>query len=116
MNQLSLFDDQAKPPAAAIYPAVAGCKDYGGTSEQAAKEIQSVAGRLRLAVIATLQGLGAATADEIAQSLGESILSIRPRCSELRRLGLIRRTGERRTNHSGKSADVLELTNGGRSQ
>jgi len=46
------------------------------------------------------------TADEIAIKLGKSVLSIRPRVSELARDGLIRKTGERRANASGIRAIV----------
>jgi predicted ArsR family transcriptional regulator len=47
-----------------------------------------------------------ATADEIATELGESVLSVRPRVSELRALGEIEETGERRVNESGRRAIV----------
>ena len=39
---------------------------------------------------------------------GESILSIRPRLSELKELHAVSTTGTRRRNKSGHSADVLE--------
>lgn len=44
------------------------------------------------------------TADEVAGRLGMSILSIRPRLSELVRQGRIEPTGKRRSNASGHSA------------
>jgi predicted ArsR family transcriptional regulator len=60
--------------------------------------------RLVLDVLAaTPAGL---TADEIAAALGESVLAVRPRVSELFHDGLIGKTGERRRNHSGLSAYV----------
>ena len=46
------------------------------------------------------------TADQIAFVLGEDILSVRPRVTELNRLGLIRDTGLRRPNRSGRKAIV----------
>jgi hypothetical protein len=49
---------------------------------------------------------GGLTADEVAAALGESVLSIRPRMSELRRLGEIADTGDRRRNASGHTAAV----------
>jgi len=46
------------------------------------------------------------TADEVAGRLGLSILSIRPRITELARLGKVRDSGERRRNGSGRKAIV----------
>jgi predicted transcriptional regulator len=56
-----------------------------------------------------LHGDDGATADEIADELNRSILSIRPRFSELLRQGLIRDTGVRRGNQSGCSAKVWRV-------
>ena len=53
---------------------------------------------------------GGLTADEIAADLGESVLSIRPRVSELHRLGMIEKTKVRRRNASGMSASVWRAT------
>ena len=51
---------------------------------------------------------GGLTADECAAQLDISILTVRPRCSELIKMGKLRDTGMRRTNAtSGKSAAVL---------
>jgi predicted ArsR family transcriptional regulator len=46
------------------------------------------------------------TADECAETLGESVLSVRPRCSELAKSNRIFDTGLRRKNQSGRSAVV----------
>lgn len=46
------------------------------------------------------------TADEVAQRLGRSVLSIRPRISELNAMGRVTATDARRRNGSGKSAVV----------
>lgn len=51
---------------------------------------------------------GPGTPDEVAQRLGIDKLSIRPRCSELKALGRVIDTGERRKNSNGKSAAVLK--------
>ena len=75
---------------------------------------EAVAGRsqtLRCAVLAWLQGR-AGTADECAAALGESVLAIRPRFSELRRDGIITDTGERRFNDSGLKAVVRRVLPG----
>jgi hypothetical protein len=90
--------------AAASYPLAAGSKT-GGTSAEAAKKIH--AARLQKVVLRVLQtNPGGLTADEVAAELGESILSIRPRVSELKRQGMVEKTRERRRNHSGMSASV----------
>jgi len=49
---------------------------------------------------------GDCTADEAAAALGETVLAIRPRFSELFRLREIHPTGRRRKNISGLSARV----------
>lgn len=53
---------------------------------------------------------GAMTPDELAEKLARSVFYTRPRCSELRALGLLHATGERRPNAiSGLPAEVLSL-------
>lgn len=49
---------------------------------------------------------GDLTADEVASRLGRSVLSVRPRISELNVEGRIEATAARRRNGSGKSAVV----------
>lgn len=86
------------------YPDAPGFKREG-TSQEAATAIASRGRQLRqkaLEIIKTTPH----TADEVASTLGESILSIRPRCSELARLGKIQDSGERRLNTSFKRAIV----------
>ena len=76
------------------------------TSREAAEDIADRAGTIRNQVLAGLyqQEL---TADECADVLGLSILTVRPRFSELRRMGRIKDTGDRRRNStSGKKAIV----------
>lgn len=88
-----------------LYPVTPGFMAHG-PSEEAATAIASVAKTLRdlvLQVIAESPGL---TADQIATKLNRSILSIRPRVSELRRLGQIRQTAARGRNQSGMSAST----------
>ena len=97
------------------YPERAGYKAEG-TSQDAANAIEGSgqAARLRLAVLA-FYARHRGTADECAASLGESILSIRPRCSELLKQGHLYVTGERRKSSSGHSQNVLALaSNGGK--
>lgn len=54
---------------------------------------------------------GPMTPDEIAKKVGETVLAIRPRCTELLNDGFLERTGNRRANESGVKAHVLKLTN-----
>ncbi len=86
------------------YPDVPGHK-VDGTSKEAGDSMREKANTLRAHVLATLQ-LAPMTADEVARHLGEGILSIRPRVSELVRAGKVVDAGIRRKNESGKSANV----------
>jgi hypothetical protein len=91
------------------YPDAPGFK-ASGPSEQAAQAVAGMAKTLRDQVRNTIatapKGL---TADEIAGKLNRSILSVRPRVSELHRQGEIRPSGARGKNESGMSASVWVL-------
>lgn len=92
------------------YPERAGFKAEG-TSQEAANAIEGSgqAARLRTAVLGWYARQDG-TADECAAGLGESILSIRPRCSELLKQGRLYVTGLRRKSSSGHSQNVLAMT------
>lgn len=79
------------------------------TSPEAADAITSKAQRLRTRLYHLLATGWTGTADEAASKLGESILSVRPRFSELRAGDAIIDTGERRRNESGRNAVVWRL-------
>lgn len=49
------------------------------------------------------------TPDEIAAIYDERYIKFRPRCSELKKRGLIEPTGERRPSYLGTQQDVLRL-------
>jgi hypothetical protein len=89
----------------APYPDSPGHKT-GGTSRAAARRIAPRATALRDRVYAFLQANYPAsfTADEVADRLGASILSVRPRVTEFLRGNLIEPSGERRLNASGMFA------------
>ncbi|HBF53326.1 MAG: hypothetical protein CL533_04330 [Afipia sp.] len=74
--------------------------------------MQPCAARMRAAALNYLESFypRGFTADEIAFHLNLSILSIRPRISELNTLGMIEKTGERRKNESGNSAHVWRVS------
>jgi predicted ArsR family transcriptional regulator len=80
------------------------------TSKAAAESMKADAGLIRSAVVAALQRHGPMTADQCAVALTLDKLSVRPRLSELRELGRVEDSGERRSNASGRSAIVWRLT------
>jgi hypothetical protein len=87
---------------AADYPNSPGFKS-AGPSEQAATAISSTAKTLRDQVLKTIAEAPAGlSADAVADQPGRSVLAIRPRVSELRRLGEIQPTTQRVKNLSGK--------------
>jgi predicted ArsR family transcriptional regulator len=95
-----------------IYPDAPGFKT-AGPSEDAAKAISGKAARMRAMVLQKIgQHPAGATADEIAKDLNLSVLSIRPRVSELNRNGEIEQTGARRKNESGMTATVWRIRPG----
>jgi len=88
----------------ARYPDAPGYK-RGGTSKAAADSMREKAPTLRDMVLAELSQANA-TADECAAAMGLSLLSVRPRFTELLALGKIADTGMTRRNQSGKKATV----------
>jgi hypothetical protein len=88
------------------YPVQPGYKAHG-PSKDAATAIAGVAVTLRDQVREVIVNCpNGVTTDEIAHKLNRSVLSVRPRVSELHRQGEIRQTGARGTNESGMSASV----------
>lgn len=94
MKQLDIFS----------YPNAPGWKRRG-TSRAAARAMKPRAPTLRDMALGLLSKQ-ALTADEVANALKVSVLSVRPRITELFKLGLIDETGERRANESGLKAAV----------
>ena len=93
---------------AATYPHHPGAK-VGGTSQDAADAIAEPAPTLRAQVLALFHRESQFTTDEAAAKLGLTVLAVRPRFSELRKLGLIEDSGKRRQNDSGRPANVWRL-------
>jgi transposase len=90
-----------------IYPDAPGFK-VAGPSEKAATRVAGTAAVTRATVLQAFrshypQGM---TADEVATELNLSVLSVRPRVSELHRNALLADTGQRRKNASGMTATV----------
>lgn len=90
------------------YPAQPGARDRD-TSIAAAEAIASKAPTLRAATLSAFRHSDGLTADEAADVLGASILSIRPRVTELARMGELEDSGTRRVNQSGKAAIVWRI-------
>src|SRR5690349_3015696 len=90
------------------YPFRPGSKGSSGTSEAAAKAMAPKAPTLRARCLAEVVGAGAIgrTADEVADRLRHDKCSIRPRLSELLRLGKVRDSGLRRKTAMGAAAVV----------
>jgi predicted ArsR family transcriptional regulator len=84
------------------YPQRPGWKE-DQTSREAAEAIEPRASNLRRRSYEYIKAHPGHTADEIASALHESVLTIRPRISELRLRGLIVNEG-RGHNRSGKAA------------
>lgn len=89
------------------YPDAPGHRNVE-TSIAAAEALAPKLGRLQKLSGDTIRGAGRTglTADELAVRLGMDRWSIQPRTSELRRKGVIRDSGQRRTNCTGKRAIV----------
>lgn len=95
------------------YPHSAGYAD-GDTSKKAAEKVD--AKTLQRMVLNFMKGFEPMSADECAAFMHKSVLSIRPRFTELAKQGLIVDTGQRRRNASGRMAKVMAVTPEGRMQ
>ena len=90
-----------------IYPNAPGHRGID-TSMEAADDIAPKLGRLQFQVVTAIESAreNGMTGDEVAARLGVERWSVRPRTSELRRKGVIRDSGRRRANTSGRSAII----------
>jgi hypothetical protein len=97
-----------------VYPDAPGHRNVD-TSIAAANAVAPKLGRLQRLAHAAIQAASECglTADELAANLGMDRCSIQPRTSELRHKGLIRDSGKRRLNSSGKAAIVWVAANDG---
>lgn len=89
------------------YPDAPGHRNVE-TSIAAANALAPQLGHLQRVALAAIREAGwlGHTADELAAQLEMDRYSIQPRTSELKRKGLIRDSGQRRPNASGKQAIV----------
>jgi hypothetical protein len=90
-----------------VYPDAPGHR-HVETSVEAADAIAPVLGRLQRLAETTIRAAGerGLTADELAARLAMTRWSIQPRTTELKRKGIIRDSGQRRQNTTGKRAIV----------
>lgn len=88
------------------YPDQPGYK-VEGPSRDAAVSMAGTAVLLREQVFAAIAAAhGGLTADEAAEATGQTILAVRPRCTELQAHMRIKDSGIRRKNVSGRKATV----------
>jgi hypothetical protein len=91
------------------YPLSPGSKASGPSGDAA----QAISGSAKILREQVLQAIAAAptglSADSVADLLNKSVLSVRPRVSELRRLGEICPSNRRAKNQSGMTATVWEV-------
>jgi hypothetical protein len=94
----------------ATYPDRPGFKEKGGASEDAANALAPMLKKNQAETLAAFERAARPmTADELADFMGRTIVQIRPRVSELRRLGKIIPTGERRKSSFGQPSAVWKL-------
>ena len=106
-HQLDWIDIALKRPAPSTSPASPGHRGID-TSVKAAEALAPRLPSLQKIVRAVIAAAGTwgATGDEVAAKLGWERYSVRPRTAELRKTGMIRDSGRRRTNTSGRAAIV----------
>lgn len=98
------------------YPSTPGFTADSSTSIEAAEKVAPDVNVLRRSALWTLHNHGPLTADEIANSMGFfglNVLKIRPRITELRKLGLVERTDDSRPSALGNNQHVMRLTDRG---
>lgn len=109
---MDLFDfaesERVKGRQSFVYPSAPGHKEIGGASQGAADDIKPRASILRDRCLQALSRRPM-TADEVAAAIGEDILSVRPRITELHRMGLAFKTDARRPSSNGKPQTVWSI-------
>ena len=78
------------------------------TSQAAAKAMEPRAGTIRWAVLKALRDGGPATHHELIAEMRLAESTIRTRCNELVKVGLVKDSGHRRPSPSGQEATVWE--------
>ncbi|MBA4753618.1 MAG: hypothetical protein H2050_02145 [Sphingobium sp.] len=93
----------------AIFPYAAGFKGSADTGREAAEAINKKLGRLQRLVHGAVKGRGryGLTAEEAAGILNMDRVSVQPRLSELKAMGLVKDSGLRRVNPSSRKRAVV---------
>lgn len=94
-------------PQIPVYPKIAGHRRTK-TSKQAARRVQSRTERAREQIMSLLDAHGALTADECAELLGYRILFMRPRMSELKKMGMVIESGIVRLSSEGANSAAFK--------
>lgn len=102
-TQISLFNESAALPTDAPF------RPHSATSREAAEKINPHLNRLQKIVIGELAKRGAQTPDELAERAQIDFMAIRPRFTELRKLGFIFADGTG-TSRSGSRQQKFSLT------
>ena len=97
-----------------VYPHAPGFKERNGPSEAAARQINAQISDLHKDCLAAIRAAGnkGLTADECARAVSDlrgevcTPFLVRPRVTELYKLGLINKSGYRRPNASGQTANI----------
>lgn len=92
------------------YPEVPGYKGDAPTGREAAEALAPTVSHRRAEVLDDLRRHGPSTADEIADRIGRHWYVVRPRVSELTKLGFAVATGDKRPTGLGGQTQVVRAT------
>lgn len=92
-------------------------KNAPDTEVAAAEKVAPKVGGLRLMVLQFLhrRKVGGATGERISKSLDQWLYSVKPRLTELARMGLVKDSGKREVNSRNRREIIWEITEEGRS-
>lgn len=79
------------------------------TSRAAAESVRHTTAEAYSGIMAVLRKHGPMTADEAASIMGLTPFYVRPRFSEMKEMGWIEPTGDKRKNNSRRAANVMRI-------
>ena len=88
------------------YPNAPGFLERNGTSQQAAHAVAPKDEAHRAIILRALKAHGSMTADQAGEVVGLNPLQCRPRVTQLYKLGLVEKTGEKRPSSGGSPSWV----------
>lgn len=89
-------------------------RNAADTEIEAAEKVAPRVTGLRLKVLRQLSQYGAATGEEVADSLDEWLYSVKPRITELARYGLVEDSGDRKLNIRKRREIIWQITQAGK--